>query len=333
MTEEAAVNPIRGKRLEPLDLHEDNVEIGHSIPKVTLRQLTYFLAAARHQSVLRAAETLNVSSPSISTAISQLEDCLEMQLFERRHARGLLLTPAGMDLVVQARSTLLQVREIETIANRGDSRSTVILNVGCLKTLAPYFLPAIMRHMHSATPYIHARWTEDSHENLMAGLHTGSLDLALLYNYDLPTTFDSTIVRHMPIQVVLPADHSLAGQPSCRLSELADETMILLDQARTRDYFLSLFAKEGFGPKIGYRSPNFETVRSLVANGFGYSLLNFAPPYYAEGHGRLVSRPLVTLARDQALVIARLYRFRRPAMLDELIEAVRHVVAQIPTSC
>lgn len=63
--------------------------------RFTLRQLEYFVAVGEEGSIARAAEVVNVSSPSISTAISQLEQEFGVQLFVRRHAHGLALSRPG----------------------------------------------------------------------------------------------------------------------------------------------------------------------------------------------------------------------------------------------
>src|ERR1700676_5326316 len=84
------------------DSPQGTAEAATGIPRITLRQLVYFAAAAENQSALRAAEELNVSPPAISGAISCLEAILGEQLFVRRHARGLLLTEAGHHLLMEA---------------------------------------------------------------------------------------------------------------------------------------------------------------------------------------------------------------------------------------
>lgn len=70
-------------------------------PDFSLRQLSYFLAAAECESVQQAAQALHVSAPAVSTAIAHLEALLGVQLFRRRHARGLILTEQGSAFAVQ----------------------------------------------------------------------------------------------------------------------------------------------------------------------------------------------------------------------------------------
>lgn len=71
--------------------------------RFTLRQLEYFIAAGETKSITLAAERINISQPSISIAISHLEQEFGVQLFIRHHAQGLSLTPAGRALLQEAK--------------------------------------------------------------------------------------------------------------------------------------------------------------------------------------------------------------------------------------
>ncbi|WP_431202530.1 LysR substrate-binding domain-containing protein [Bradyrhizobium betae] len=128
------------------------------------------------------------------------------------------------------------------------------------------------------------------------------------------------------------SSHPLAHSQRCSLQNLIDEPMALLDQPRTRDYFLSLFASKGLTPRISQRTDSFEMVRSLVANGFGHSLLTFVAPYHVVGHGKLSSRPLPGLKRSQNPVLGSLYRFRAPRLVDELNKSISAVVQMLHIS-
>ena len=74
--------------------------------KYTLRQLEYFVAVGETGSIARASEKVNVSSPSISAAVAQLEQQFGLPLFVRQHAQGLSLTQAGREMLAQARVVL-----------------------------------------------------------------------------------------------------------------------------------------------------------------------------------------------------------------------------------
>jgi DNA-binding transcriptional LysR family regulator len=80
--------------------------------RYTLRQIEYFIATAETGSITLASERVNISQPSISTAIAHLEEELETQLFVRRHAQGLSLTSAGRVLLVEAKRLVEQAEHM-----------------------------------------------------------------------------------------------------------------------------------------------------------------------------------------------------------------------------
>jgi DNA-binding transcriptional LysR family regulator len=66
--------------------------------------------------------------------------------------------------------------------------------------------------------------------------------------------------------------------------------MVLLDAPLSRDYFTGLFTKAGLTPNVAIRTPSFEMLRGLVANGLGYSLLVTSPGSGHSYDGRALVR-------------------------------------------
>ena len=103
----------------------------------TLKQLAYFVAAGEAGSILRAAENIHVSQPSISNAIAHLEDVFRVQLFIRHHARGMSLTTAGGQIMEQAQALLRDAEELHSFAGKLSDQVFGSINVGCFIPLAP----------------------------------------------------------------------------------------------------------------------------------------------------------------------------------------------------
>jgi DNA-binding transcriptional LysR family regulator len=284
------------------------------LPRITLRHLVYFVAAARNESVLRSAEELNVSPPAISGAISGLESILGEQLFVRRHARGLILTDAGHHLLLEARDIIGRVREIELIRS-GQSRPVRSrIAFGCLGDIAPSVVPQLVQKFKALHPHVEVAWQTDCHAQLMQKLEDGALDVIIVLDFEISPTLHTTLLQASPAQCVLPEGHRLAGA-AVPLAALADEPFIMLDVPKTRDYFLSVFGDLGLQPNIAMRAPSAEMVRSLVANGFGYSLLNFSTADRRD----IVYRPLVGHTRPSNLVAVRQHRRRPSKISDDLV--------------
>jgi len=106
-------------------------------------------------------------------------------------------------------------------------------------------------------------------------LHDGSLDIALTYNLDLTDDIAFTPLLSLPPYVILPRTHRLARARSVALADLRDEPYVMLDLPHSREYFAGLFDAVGGRPIAAFKSSQPEVVRGMVANGLGYSILNF----------------------------------------------------------
>ena len=104
--------------------------------RYTLRQLEYFVAVGEEGSIVRASRKVNVSSPSISAAITQLEEEFGLRLFVRKHAHGLILTQPGRQFMVQARRVLHEATAMNRLADELSGNVQGLLKVGCLLTFA-----------------------------------------------------------------------------------------------------------------------------------------------------------------------------------------------------
>lgn len=242
--------------------------------RFTLRHLEYFIAVGEHGSIAAAAKAINISSPSISTAIAGLEAEFAVQLFVRRHAHGLALTTAGRQLLAQAHRLIADAEALGTMAATIGGQVTGPLTLGCLQTFAPLILPDLRRSFERANPAVTVTQYELDHADILARLLNGQVDLGLTYDLAVPAdiTFEP-LASLQPLVIVAPG-HRLAGKPLISPEDLTGEPMVLLDLPHSADYFLSLFARIGTKPVIAERTRDMSTLRSLVANGYGYSLIN-----------------------------------------------------------
>lgn len=279
--------------------------------KYTLRQANYFVAAADHGSIAGAAVSLNVAQPSVSSAVAKLEDVLGVQLFIRHHAQGVSLTPAGQRMVVEMRALLGHAGDVLNSAARAGEEVAGIFDVGCFLTIASFYMPGLIKNFQDAYPDATIRLNEGMQNDLVSGLETGQFELAVVYSADLPENLDTEPLADFPPYVLLPDGHPFANRESLSLEEMIDEPMILLDMLPSSRYFTTLFIHLGFEPNIQYRSPSFETVRSMVGNGFGYSVLVTRPAGDLTYDGkRIVAIPLSDDVPQGQIVLARMARTR-----------------------
>lgn len=242
----------------------------------TLTQLRYFAVVASVESMTRAAQRLRVTQSAVSTAMAQLELVLGMQLFLRSRSAGLALTPAGRTFALEVGAFLDHADALSESA-RGLSESLVgELRVGVFSPLASFRLPVILRAFEARHPGVDVSFLEGDLATLQDALLGGRCDVALMYGHGLGRGFSTEVLERVPPHVIVAAGHAAAASPGreIALRDLAGEPLILLDLPHSREYYESLFAIAGLTPNIRHRFADYETVRSFVAGGHGYALLN-----------------------------------------------------------
>lgn len=275
--------------------------------RYTLRQLRYFVVTAETLSFTAASKLLHISQPSISTALAELESSFGVQLFVRHHAAGLSLTRAGRDLLGLARNLLKNAEELQAAAGEMNSGMSGVIALGCLVSVAPPVLPMILASFMARHAHVSFDTHEGSQEELLRGLRNGSLDLALTYDLALVDDIAFTSLVKLPPYVILPKLHTLARGRSVPLARLLDEPYVMLDLPHSREYFDSLFDTVGRRPVAAFRSSQPEVVRGMVANGLGYSILNFplSSTHTVDG-SQYTTRPFKEDLRALNLGIARM---------------------------
>jgi DNA-binding transcriptional LysR family regulator len=296
--------------------------------RYTLRQLEYFIAAGETGSITLASERIHISQPSISTAISHLERELGVQLFIRHHAQGLSLTPAGRDLLREAKNLIGQAEGLYTLASETSGKVRGRLSLGCMVTLAPMLVLELSQSFQAAFPATQIQHIEGNQEQLLEGLRRSEVDVAIAYDLRIPEDILFKPLVSLPPHVVVSEAHALARRASVSLSELASEPMILLDLPLSREYFLSLFYNSGLQPLVVARSAHQEVVRTMVANGYGYSIFNVRPRSNHALDGRkLVRVPLAGIHRPMTICIATLKQLRQSRLVEAFEAHCRSVIS------
>jgi DNA-binding transcriptional LysR family regulator len=295
--------------------------------RFTLRQLEYFVAVGEAGSIAKAAEQVNVSPPSISASIAQLEAEFGVQLFVRKHSHALALTAGGRLFLKEAARLLSDADALHDIAGDIAEKVRGPLAVGCLLTFAQIVLPTLRRRFEDAYPDVRVRQFERNQGQLFEMLQRGEIDAALTYDLELSQDMTFEPLIQLPAYVMLPAAHRLAGRAGITPEELVNEPMVLLDLPYSREYFLSAF--QGLRPKIAERTGDIAVMRSMVANGFGYGIANMRPLNAMSPDGKLlVFVPLLGDIRPLTMGIALPNAEHRTLTVQAFIDHCRRFVIE-----
>lgn len=242
--------------------------------RFTLRQLEYFIAVGEAGSIALAAGKVNVTGPSMSSAIAQLEAGFGVQLFTRRHAQGSALTPTGERFMEQARAILAEADRLNDMANIYADRVRGSLRIGCMRTFVQLIVPQLRRSFQDKYPTVEVTQVELDQAQIFEALGAARIDAALTYDMSLPGDIDFQPLTELAPYVMVDLGHPLAARRSVTADDLVDHDMVLLDLPHSSDYFLSLFRSLGKRPRIAERTSEVAVQRSLVASGFGFAISN-----------------------------------------------------------
>lgn len=146
---------------------------------ISTKQLFYALAVERTLHFKRAAENCSISQSALSTALSELEKQLGLQIFERDNKK-VLVTPVGREILNRAQSIMLQVGELQQLADNQRAPLSFPITVGIIPTIAPYLLPKLFPVLEALVPGAQLTIIEEQSHVLVDRVKRGEIDTAIL---------------------------------------------------------------------------------------------------------------------------------------------------------
>ncbi len=238
---------------------------------IEMTQLVQFCKVAEKGNMTHAARELHLSQPALSRAIGKLEEELGMPLFERK-TRMLELTDAGRLLQSRARQILSLLDDLRTeIVDDGQSGQ---LRIGAIPTIAPYFLPELLRSFGKEFPLAKISIFEQTTDNLIKSVQQGEVDLAVVA---LPISAKYVELEKLfseELLLVCAPEHELNRQTQITLKQLSGYPFVLMDEAHClSENIVSACQRKAFHPISVERTTQLAMVQELVALDHGISMI------------------------------------------------------------
>ncbi|MEL6767952.1 MAG: hydrogen peroxide-inducible genes activator [Pseudomonadota bacterium] len=238
---------------------------------LTLKQLRYFDALARHGHFGRAAEASAVTQPALSMQIKELEASLGAALFER-DARQVRLTGLGEEFAGRVREILRSVDELADLARASQERLAGRLRIGVIPTIAPYLLPAFIGALSARHGGLDIRVRESMTPRLLTELADGRLDTAILALPVSEPGLSEVALFTEEFVLVRPAED--AGKPVPSADRLAEMRLLLLEEGHCfRDQALSFCNLPATRPRELMDGSSLTTLVQMVSAGIGVTLI------------------------------------------------------------
>jgi LysR family transcriptional regulator, hydrogen peroxide-inducible genes activator len=244
---------------------------------MTLTQLSYVTAVAQARNFGLAAKACFISQPTLSMQIQKLEDDLEVTLFDRSK-KPVEPTAIGKKIIEQAQVVLQEAKRIEELIKDEKGEISGEFKLGIIPTLAPYLLPLFLKNFTTAYPAVNLIVEEMQTQKIIKMLKEDKIDGGILVT---PLNHKGILewpIFNDPFLAYLAPKHPLLSLSQISDKDLSLEDIWLLNEGHCfRDQAIEICKRvKGQGSKsknLTFESGNLETLKRLVDQNFGYTLL------------------------------------------------------------
>lgn len=242
---------------------------------MTLTQLKYVVAVDTHRHFATAADKSYITQPTLSMQIQKLEEELGVILFDRSKT-PVVPTEMGERVIRQARIVLREAKELQDIASFSENELRGTFRVGIIPTIAPYLVPLFLRTFLSKHPLVELVFEELLTSEVFEKLSADELDAAVV-----ATPVDQSFIYTEDLYVepflgYLSNTHPLREKEKLTVEDLDRTNIWLLNEGHCfRDQAIKLCNEVHKKNKaaIEFKSGNLETLKKLVEQNFGMTLL------------------------------------------------------------
>jgi LysR family hydrogen peroxide-inducible transcriptional activator len=301
---------------------------------MTLTQLSYLVAVAQYRNFGAAAESCFITQPTLSMQIQKIEEELGVVVFDRSQ-QPIRATAVGEQIIAQARIVLSEAQKIRdlTTAEQNDVRGPI--SIGVIPTLSPYVLPLFIQKFIDTYPRAEVSIEELQTQQIVDRLKSDQLDVGLL----VTPLHNTAVIEHPlfyePFLLYVSPRHPLSAAKQVREKDLSTKDIWLLSEGHCfRDQVINLCGERarsvrGHRTNLRFESGNLETLKKMVDQGDGYTLLPLlaardVPEGVRKKQLKEFQAPVPT--REVSLVHSKLYKKR--ATIDALIAMIRDSVPE-----
>jgi len=243
----------------------------------TIKQLEYFVRLAESTTFRGAAEQLKISQPTLTAQIYNLEKSLNLTLVERSRS-GATLTPAGRDLLANARQVLEEMNGLLDQAAMMNNGPGGTFRMGVSPTVGPYLLPHILPGLHQTYSSLKLYVRENMPKALELDLLEGRLDLVLIPRPFGNPRLTTEVLFDEPLKLITPEDHPLAKLKRVKTHHLRGQNILTLEEQYSSYHQMELMCSE-LGATIArdYEGSSLDALRQMVIMRMG---LTFLPSLY-----------------------------------------------------
>jgi len=300
--------------------------------KATHRHLRTLIAIAEHRTETLAALHLNLSQPSVTRALRELECVVQTPLFQRTK-RGMLPTGAGEVLIRHAKLMYIELSAArnDLAAQCGDTGGRIV--IGSLPLASTLLVPRAVTLLKDDYPDLSITILEGTYESLLDDLRCGDIDLLVGVLRD-PAPCDDVVQETLfeeQLSVMVRIGHPLTRFKHLTLADVIDTEWVLpYKGAPSRKRFEEMLSSAGLEtPQQAIESNALLTIRALLLESDRVSILSRNQSHYEEMHDMLVALPIDMRGSERPIGVATRAGAKRSAETNSLMKLLRTVSTEM----
>jgi LysR family pca operon transcriptional activator len=288
-------------------------------------------AIETHRSLLKASTALGLSQPALTKSLHELEELLQLRLFER-HRRGVRPTEAGLIFLRAARRVLAALRRLDEELDLLDIPGSGTVALGALPVAAAGVLPGALTRLKAMYPDIHVRLQQGRTEELLPLIASGEVDLIVgrLYEPTMPDGFEREALWTEPISILARPAHPLFSAGQVTLDDLSRCELVLpTTMQRVGQEIEGVLSALGLTARAPLRSSSCGLIREML---HGTDMISAMPRLLMvgdlmRGTLRVVPLPIAAPDRPAGLILPRVRPL--PAAGRAFVTCLREYVAEL----
>ena len=294
---------------------------------MTISQLEYVLAVAKHQNFTEAAKHCFVTQPTLSMQIQKLEGELDIKIFNRKK-KPIALTDIGQKIVEQAKTIVDESQRMNDIVDQQKGYIGGVFRLGIIPTIIPTLLPMFLKIFIKKYPKVNLIINELTTEEIINQLNNGSIDVGIAATPLENEAIKERVLYYEPFVGFVPDNHRLFASNELVVDDLEIGEILLLEDGHCfKDNVINLCnpAKRTSPKHFELESGNFTTLIKLAKEGLGMTLLPYLDSIELSENDRKFVRDFESPvpAREVSLV------YHKVQLKIQMVEALKTCIDSV----
>jgi LysR family hydrogen peroxide-inducible transcriptional activator len=291
---------------------------------ISIKQLKYALAVEKTLHFKKASELCHISQSALSTALTELEKQLELQIFERDNKK-VLVTPIGQEVLNRARNILLQVEDLEHLADSQKTPLSFPITIGVIPTIAPYLLPRILPVLNEQYPQVQINVAEEQSHILVDMVRCGEIDTAIIA---LPFPCEGLLTLEFwkeDFYWITLKGNELSKQKEVTSNEIAESKLMLLKEGHClKGHILDVCKLSDQSANHGFGATSLNTLIQMVQGNIGTTLIPaMAKEQLIEGNDKISAIHLNEPSPHRRLAFIFRPNYTRTSSIETLVKVCK----------